>query len=222
MQSQGKPVAKTSTGGVILMVVGIIATIFLVVGAVFVAGIAAIVDAFNADDGKPTVVTTRPQKPPAKDDDDDDDDDKGKPASSANLPALPPRAPDAGAARLSKGVVDVDDEFDMADAARVTQSHYPEVNRCFAASQKWTGELVLTVTVRTRDGHAMGSNCKTHWHESSDKTKKLPKLDPRASEFCGCVQTQTPSWVFAKPKDYGISQYDPDNTTDLDVVYVAE
>lgn len=217
MQSQGIPAKRTSSAAVVMMVVAVIGTVILVVGAVAVLGIAAIVSAFSDDDDDKTkkapVVTVAPPRETA-----DTHGDTPGPKSSGT----PASTAVSATPHLSKGVVEVSSDFDMADAARVTQAHYPEIDRCFQSSQKWTGELVLSVKIRTRDGRVVGSTCKTRWHESLDKTKQLPKLDPRASEFCGCVQTQTPAWGFTKPKGNDFSAYDPDDANDLEVVYVAE
>ena len=215
VQTQPK-VTRASSAGVVAMVIAIVGGILLVIGVIAVVGLAALVNAFAGDDDDAkakavvppqTTITVPPTSTPPKED------------------PTTPSTSDAGAkgARLSKGIVEVDGQFDMADAAKVTQSHYPDIERCFEGSQKWTGELVISLKVRTRDGRVVGSTCKTNWREDNrEKAKTLPKLDPRASEFCGCVQTQTPAWGFKKPKDDVASQWDPDDANDLDVTYVAE
>ncbi len=224
VQSQPNKVQGTSSAGVVMMVLAIIGGIVLVIGVIAVVGVAALVNAFTADDDtKPKVVADSPfptTPVPALTPPTAPRDSATSPTGSAGSPG---GANGANGARLSKGIVEVDDQFDMADAARVTQSHYPDIDRCFQSSQKWKGELVVSLKVRTRDGRVVGSTCKTKWHEDNrDKAKQLPKVDPRASEFCGCVQTQTPAWGFAKPKGDQFSAMDPDDANDLDVTYVAE
>ncbi len=224
VQSQPNRTPRTSSAGIVMMVLAIIGGIVLVIGVIAVVGVAALVNAFTSDDddtktktaAEPPSVIETPAPTPAP---------TPRPPGSAMVPPAGSagRAGSANDGHLSKGIVEVDGQFDMADAARVTQSHYPDIERCFQSSQKWKGELVVSLKVRTKDGRVVGSTCKTKWHEDNrEKAKQLPKLDPRASEFCGCVQTQTPAWGFKKPKDDGFLQLDPDDANDLDVTYVAE
>ncbi len=232
VQSQPKPKApQTSSAGVVFMVLSVIGGIVVVVGLVLAIGVAAIVAAFTGKAQEtetsiatpPPETTVTPPEPP-------EPPEPTEPPAPETAPSAAPsaRTPASSAsaskgAWLSKGVVEVDDKFDMANAARVTQSHYPDIDACFQRSQKWKGELVISLKVRTRDGRVVGSTCKTKWHEDDPaKAKHLPKLDPRASEFCGCVQTKTPAWAFAKPKGDEGALFDVDDANDLDVTYAAE
>lgn len=126
--------------------------------------------------------------------------------------------PRAGAA-LSRPMVQPKDEFDMANAAKVMQAHHTEVDACWQKTQHWSGELMVDLTVRHRDGRVTGVTCNTRWPGAHDS--KRPQLDPRAGEFCGCVQTVAPGWTFKPPLNDSPFPM-ADDTTWLKVLYSAQ